>query len=378
MGPLEGVKIVEMAAIGPVPFCGMLLGDLGADVVRVDRTVPATGRLPDMLQRIVGRSRRSIAVDLKTDAGREVALRLADEADVLLEGFRPGVMERLGLGPATCHERNPRLVYGRMTGWGQDGPLAPRAGHDINYIGLAGPLGAIGTAEAPLPPLNLIGDYGGGAMYLAFGVVTALVERERSGEGQIVDAAMVDGAASLMTPIYQLFGHGGWSAERASNMLDGGAPFYRTYQTKDGQFMAVGSLEPQFYAELLSGLGLQDAGLPAQGDRQRWPELHARFGEVFATKTRDEWEAVFSGTDACVTPVLTMGEAPAHAQSAARSGFVAVDGIIQPAPAPRFDRTPSAVPGPAPGPGADTDEVLAELGYDAAHRAVLRDGGAVS
>ncbi len=378
MGPLEGLKVVEMAAIGPVPFCGMLLGDLGADVVRIDRTAPAPGRLPDMLARVVGRSRRSIAIDLKHDAGGAVARRLIAAADVLIEGFRPGVMERLGLGPGECLEENPRLVYGRMTGWGQRGPLASTAGHDINYIGLSGPLAAIGTAEAPMPPLNLVADYGGGALYLTFGVLAALVERERSGEGQVVDAAMIDGAASLMTPIYQIFGLGGWSEDRAANVLDGGAPFYRTYRTADGEFMAVGALEPQFYAELVAGLDLDGAGLPAQADVSRWPELHERFAAVFATKTRAEWEEVFAGTDACVSPVLTMAHAPRHPHNEARSGFVTVDGVVQPAPAPRFERTPGRTPGPAPAPGADTDEVLTELGYDAAARSELRRSGAVA
>lgn len=375
MGPLEGISVVELAAIGPVPVCGMLLAELGADGVRVDRVAEASGGLPGTLTQIGGRSRRSIAVDLKTPEGRAVVLRLVARSDVLLEGFRPGVMERLGLGPDVCAEHNPGLVYGRMTGWGREGPMADMAGHDINYIGLVGALHAIGPADHPVPPLNLVGDYGGGALYLAFGVLAALLERNVSGKGQVVDAAMIDGAASLMTPIFQLSGVGGWHEERQANLLDGGAPFYRTYRTADDRWMAVGALEPQFYAELLAGLDLDPGELPAQMDVEHWPDLHERFAAVFSTRSRDEWQAVFDGRDACVTPVLDMEEAPLHPHNQVRGVFITVDGMTQPGPAPRFDRTPAAEPTGAPRPGEHSDEILAGLGYPAAERdALIADG----
>jgi len=317
-----------------------------------------------------------VAVDIKHPAGREVVMRLVESADVLIEGYRPGVMERLGLGPGACHTRNVRLVYGRMTGWGQDGPMASMAGHDINYLGLAGALGAIGTRDRPLPPLNLVADYGGGALYLAFGVLAALVERQVSGRGQVVDAAMVDGVASLMAPIYQLRAAGFWSDDRAANLLDGGAPFYRAYETSDGGWMAVGALEPQFYAELIEGLGLADAELPAQLDAAGWPELAERFAQVFASRSREEWTDVFAGSDACVTPVLGMAEAPDFEHNRSRGTFVG-GSPPQPGPAPRFDRTPASDPSAPPEPGSSTGELLVELGYSTERIATLRDLGVI-
>jgi alpha-methylacyl-CoA racemase len=376
MGPLRGVRVIEIASLAPAPFGCMVLSDLGADVLRVDRTTGAGGGAPaDPL----GRGRRSIALNLKDPSGVGVLLRLLDSADVLVEGFRPGVAERLGFGPEVCLDRNPRLVYGRMTGWGQDGPMAQMAGHDINYIAVAGALAPIGHAgDRPVPPLNLVGDFGGGGMLLALGVLAALYERSASGRGQVVDAAMVDGAALLTSFIHGMRGQGLWRDDRGTNLLDTGAPFYDTYATADGEYMSVGALEPQFYAALLRGLGLEDADLPGQLDRDRWPEMRARFAAVFEQKTRDEWTAVFDGTDACVAPVLGLGEAPAHPHNTARSGFVDVGGLVQPAPAPRFDRTPADVPGPPVRVGEHTDETLAGLGLSAEEIAALRQTGAVA
>ncbi|MCU1612718.1 MAG: Alpha-methylacyl-CoA racemase [Frankiales bacterium] len=351
MGPLEGVRVVEMAGMGPVPHAAMLLGDLGADVVRVER--PGV-----LLRRPAGRqpprSRALVEIDAGTEAGRADVLQLIGRADVLLEGFRPGVMERMRLGPDACAAANPRLVYARMTGWGQDGPLARTAGHDINYIGLTGVLDAIGRDGAPpTVPLNLVGDYGGGSLYLLLGVLAALIERGRSGVGQVVDAAIVDGTSSLAAAIWGLHGAGAWRAERGTNRLDSGAPFYDVYASSDGGHMAVGALEPRFYAALLRGLGLDAADLPEQGDRAGWPRLRETFAAVFATRTRAEWTQVFAGTDACVTPVLSFAEAPDHPQLAHRRSLVEVGGVHQPAPAPRFSRTPSEDPTlPAPGPTA--------------------------
>jgi alpha-methylacyl-CoA racemase len=341
-GPLAGVRIVELAGLGPGPHAAMVLGDLGADVVRIDR--PSGGlrignaAVPDPILR----GRRRVAANLKDPADRESVLRLVEHADVLIEGYRPGVTERLGVGPADCHARNPRLVYARMTGWGQDGPLAARAGHDINYISLTGALHAIGRAgERPVPPLNLVGDYGGGSMLLVVGVLAALWEARDSGRGQVVDAAMVDGVSVLVQMIWSLLGQGAWLDEPGANLLDGHAPFYDTYTCADGRHVAVGALEPQFYAELVDGLGLGEAQLPEQHDRDGWPRLRARFTEAFASRTRDEWAAVFADTDACVTPVLSFAEAAAHPHLRARSTIIAPDGVRQAAPAPRFSRTPS-------------------------------------
>jgi alpha-methylacyl-CoA racemase len=375
MGPLTGLRIIEFEAIGPVPFCAMLLADMGADVIRIDRL----GGPRDPLRRLMGRNRRSLALDLKHPEGREAALRVIASGDVLLEGMRPGVMERLGLSPATCLARQPGLIYGRMTGWGQEGPWASQAGHDIDYIALTGALHAVGEGDAPPPPpLNLFGDFGGGSLYLAMGVLAALYERSRSGNGQVIDAAMVDGAASLMSMAYEMKSVGMWSDERGANLLDGGAPFYRCYRTSDGKFMAVGALEPQFYAELLARLKLDTAELPGQLDRSRWTELHDVFAARFATATQAEWEAIFAGSDACVAPVLTMEEAPRHPHLAARGTFIAAGGSHRPGPAPRFDRTPSATDAtPAPSPGAHSDAILDEAGYDAAAIAALRRRGLV-
>ena len=338
MTPLHGVRVVELAGLAPGPFGCMMLADLGADVVRVDRPgVPPPPALD--------RGRRTLTLDLKTADGVAALLGLAARADVLVEGFRPGVAERLGFGPAACEQINPRLVYCRMTGWGQDGPLAARAGHDIDYLAVAGALHPLGRpGEAPHAPLNLLADFAGGGMLLAVGVLAALLERERSGRGQVVDAAMVDGSALLTTFLHGLLAAGRWPGGRGANLLDGGAPFYDTYRTADGGHMAVGALEPAFYQELLDGLGLAGEALPAQYDQAGWPALRAAFTARFATRTRDEWTAVFAGRDACVAPVLAPAEAPGHPHNAARGTFVTVGGQVQPAPAPRFGRTPPAVP----------------------------------
>ncbi len=358
-GPLVGVKVVEFAGIGPGPFCCMLLSDMGADVVRIDRK---GGR--SMPKDVTARGRRSVALDLKDANDVAVALALIEKADVLIEGFRPGVMERLGLGPEPALQRNPKLIYGRMTGWGQSGPLAHAAGHDLNYIALSGALHAMGRKKAPpSPPLNLVGDYGGGALYLAMGVCAALYEAQRSGKGQVVDSAITDGTASLMGVIYGLRASGVWVDERDANLLDGGAPFYDVYETADGKFVAIGPLEPQFYALLLEKLGLSDDPLfAAQMDRSQWPAMSAKIAAVIRTKTRDAWTALLEGTDACFAPVLTMEEAPQHPHNLARGAFTEVAGVTQPSPAPRFSRTPGAIQGPAAAPGADTESVLAEWG----------------
>ncbi len=377
MGPLSGVRVIEIASLAPAPFGCMILADLGADVLRVERAERCGPGAPAPRDPLV-RGRRSIGLNLKDPAGVEVLLQLTETADVLVEGFRPGVAERLGFGPATCAERNPGLIFGRMTGWGQDGPLAPTAGHDIDYIAISGALSTVGRAgQSPVPPVNLLGDFGGGGMLLAIGILAALVERADSGRGQVVDAAMVDGSALLTSFVYGLRADGSWQDKRGVNLLDGGAPFYDTYATADGEYLGVGALEPQFYAALLRGLGLTDAGLPAQHDRSGWPVLRQRFAETFASRTRDEWEATFAGTDACVSPVLSMAEAPAHPHAVARNAFVTVDGVVQPSPAPRFGRTAASEPAAPPRPGSDTDAVLGELGLDAAAVADLRSRGVV-
>lgn len=364
MGPLEGFKIVEFAGIGPGPFCAMMLADMGADVVRVDRPADRGQAGPDLLNR----GRRSIRIDLKRPGGIDVARRLLADADGLIEGFRPGVMERLQLGPTAVLEHNPKLVYGRMTGFGQDGPLAGAAGHDIDYIALSGVLGAIGRAgERPVPPLNLVGDFGGGGMLLAFGMVCGLLEASRSGRGQVVDAAMVDGSALLSTMMWSMAATGMWKLdEKAANLLDGAAPFYDTYLTADDRYMAVGAIEPEFFTELVGGLGLEVSELPDQYDRRSWPEIRRRFTERFAQRSRDEWTSIFDGRDACVTPVLTFAEAPLHEHNAARATFVDVAGVQQPAPGPRFSLTPASRPTPPPTAGQHTAEIFAELGFDAA------------
>jgi alpha-methylacyl-CoA racemase len=378
VGPLDGIGVVEIASLGPGPFCAMVLADLGADVIRVDRAAAVAGG-PGPLPDLLARGRRSVAVDLRQPDGVAAVLRLAASADVLIEGFRPGVAERLGIGPEACEGHNPRLVYGRMTGWGQDGPLAERAGHDIDYLAIAGALHPIGPAGGdPVPPLNLVADFGGGGMLLVAGILAALVERERSGRGQVVDAAMAEGVALLSTMFHELRAHGLWNEDRGTNLLDGGAPFYGVYRTADGGHMAVGAIEPQFYAELLERLGLDPADLPHQLDQERWPELRDRLAAVFATRSRGEWEQVFAGSDACAAPVLSLDEAPGHPHLQARGAFTMVDGMLQPAPAPRFGRTPAPAPGGAPSPGEHTNEILSGVGYSDEEIAALRQSGAVA
>jgi alpha-methylacyl-CoA racemase len=362
-GPLAGLRVVELAGIGPGPHAAMVLADLGADVVRVER--PATGGAipgaPPTGDHLL-RGRRSVALDLKVPAGKERLLTLIERADVVIDVYRPGVAERLGIGPDVCLGRNPRLVYGRMTGWGQDGPLAQTAGHDLNYISITGVLHAIGPRDGkPVVPLNLVGDFGGGSMFLLTGILAALWERDRSGAGQVVDAAMVDGASVLAQMMWAWRASGFWSDERGTNVLDGAAPYYDTYVCADGRHVAVGAIEPQFYAVLLAGLGLADEpGLPGQNDRAGWPALRARLAATFLTRTRDEWAAVFDGTDACVTPILTFAEATAHPHVVARGTILTLDGVAQPAPAPRFSRTVPAVPTSPRLPGADTEAVFAD------------------
>jgi alpha-methylacyl-CoA racemase len=377
VGPLDGIKVIEIASLAPAPFGCMILADLGADVLRVDRAERSgpDARLPvDPLSR----GRRSIGLNLKDPAGVDLLLRLIEDADVLVEGFRPGVAERLGFGPQVCAERNPRLIFARMTGWGQEGPLAPTAGHDIDYIAISGALAPIGRAgEPPVPPLNLVGDFGGGGMLLAMGILAALVERTTSGLGQVIDAAMVDGSALLTSFMYGMRATGSWQDQRGSNLLDGGAPFYDTYTTLEGGSVAVGALEPQFYAALLDGLGLTGAELPPQHDRAGWPVLRERFAGIFAARSRDEWAQIFDGTDACVSPVLTMAEAPVHPHATARDAFIEVGGVVQPAPAPRFSRSPADTPKAPPRPGSDTDAVLTGLGLSDADVAGLRTRGVI-
>ena len=381
MGPLQGIRVIELQGIGPGPFCGMMLSDMGAEVIRIDRAgnvsgVPSDGPPIDVL----ARGRSSIGVDLKNPEGVEVVLRLIETADALIEGFRPGVMERLGLGPDECFARNPKLVFGRMTGWGQEGPYAMAAGHDINYIALAGALEPIGRqGEAPVPPLNLVGDFGGGGMLLAFGVVCAVVEAQRSGKGQVVDAAMVDGAASLMAMFHSMRALGVWNDERGTNLLDTGSHFYDVYECADGRYISIGSIEPQFYSELLRLTGLeQDEGFAAQMDRTSWPDLKERIGAVFMTKTRDDWCEIMEATDVCFAPVLTLAEAPEHPHNQHRGVFTEIAGVTQPNPSPRFSRTKEMIQGPPANPGEHTDQVLSSAGYDPDDISELRDVGAVA
>jgi len=378
-GPLSGVRVVEMVGIGPCPFAAMMLADMGAEVIRIDRkAAPGADNPYPMLgtrHDVMARGRRSLALDLKQPAGRLAALRLVERADVLLEGFRPGVMERLGLGPDVCLERNPKLVYGRVTGWGQDGPLAQAAGHDINYVALSGMLHAMGRAgEAPAPPLNLVGDFGGGGMMLAFGVLCAVLAARSSGQGQVVDAAMLDGAALLGAMMYGLRSHGAWSDERAANLLDGGAPFYDTYACSDGKFISVGAIEPQFFARLLALTGTVDEGFAQRWDKAQWPHQKARLAALFASRTREEWCRLLEGTDVCFAPVLDMAEAPRHPHNAARSTFVEIDGVTQPAPAPRFSRTAPSTPEPPSSPGQDSESILRDWGFTAESIEALRAG----
>jgi alpha-methylacyl-CoA racemase len=374
MGPLQGVRVLELASIGPGPFCAMLLADLGAEVLAVDRPAPEQPGWPVLF----ARGRRRVAVDLKHPDGPGVVLDLVAGADALVEGFRPGVAERLGIGPDACLARNPRLVYGRVTGWGQDGPLARSAGHDIDYIALAGALHPVGPPGGPpVPPLNLLGDFGGGGMLLALGVVAALLEAGRSGQGQVVDAAMVDGAALLTTQLHELLAAGLWTDRRGANLLDGAAPFYAVYETGDGRHLAVGALEPRFYADLLERVGLAADDLPAQLDRVGWPLLRERLAAVFRTRTRDEWCALLEGTDACVAPVLSLLEAPSHPHNQVRGTFVDVGGVPQPAPAPRFSRTPCSSPSPPSAAGDDPDPTLAAWGLAPDAVARLRATGVI-
>jgi alpha-methylacyl-CoA racemase len=364
MGPLKGVKIIEVGGIGPGPFCGMMLSDMGADVIRIERKGGLV--LSDSKYDVLTRNRRSIVIDLRKTEGRAAVLKMVEQVDALQEGFRPGVMERLGLGPDVCLQRNPRLVYGRMTGWGQDGPLAAAAGHDINYISLSGVLHAIGRkGHKPVPPLNLVGDFGGGGMLLAFGMVCALYEAHKSGQGQVVDAAMVDGSAVLMALVYGLQASGLWTDERGLNLLDGAAPFYDVYETADGKYVSVGAIEPQFYELLLQLTGIEEPDFKNQLDKKKWPVFKERLAGIFKTKTRDEWCQIMEGTDICFAPVLSLDEAPEHPHNRARKTFIEVDGVLQPAPTPRFSRTAPQSPNPPPKPGQDTQEVLAEFGFSA-------------
>jgi alpha-methylacyl-CoA racemase len=377
-GPLAGMRVVELLGLGPGPFCGMLLADLGAEVVRVDRvevsraldtSKPATNAMY--------RSKEALGIDLKAEAGVEVFLRLTDRADAMFEVFRPGVVERLGIGPEVACARNPRLVYGRLTGYGQDGPLAPKAGHDIDYLAIAGALEPLGRAGAPpTPPINVLADFAGGGMLLAYGIVAALLARERTGAGQVVDAAMVDGAAVMLTPFYAARASGFWGP-RGTNMLDTGSPWYDSYETADGGWLAVGAIEPQFYADLLRGLGLDGEDLPDQHDRDGWPTLRQRFSEVIRTRSRDDWERHFEAFDACVAPALTPEEAPSHRHNRARGTFREIRGVPQPSPAPRFSATPLGAPEPPVHPGERTSDVLDAWGFDAGEIADLVDAGVV-
>jgi alpha-methylacyl-CoA racemase len=379
MGPLSGIKIVEMAGIGPGPMCAMLLSDMGAEVLRIDRLQDAgLGIKRDPRFDLMNRGRRNVAVDVKSSGGRETVLKLTEQADAVIEGFRPGVMERLGLGPDVCLARNPALVYGRMTGWGQDGTVAHAAGHDINYIALTGALNSVGEhGGPPVVPLNLFGDFGGGALYLAFGVACGIIEARQSGQGQVVDAAMTDGCASLMTMFYGMMANGSWTDARGSNAVDGGSHFYTVYETKDGKYVSIGSIEAKFYAELLAKTGLSHSDLPAQFEQSEWPAMKQRFTEIFKTKTRDEWTEIMEGSDVCFAPVLNLSEAPSHPHNMARQTFVSVDGVTQPAPAPRFSRTIPQIQRPPARRGEHTDEALTDWGFDPDELSALRSAGAI-
>ena len=362
MGPLKGIRVIEMAGIGPGPFCAMMLSDMGAEVVRIDRlNQKGAGSRANVLNR----GRRSLALDLKTPQGVETVLALIDKADVLIEGFRPGVMERLGLGPEPALQRNSKLVYGRMTGWGQTGPLAQTAGHDINYISIAGALGAMGYADRPpTPPLNLVGDFGGGAMYLLSGVLAALIERSNSGQGQVIDAAMTDGTASLLSPFFGLMAMNLWTTDRSSYKLDGGAHYYGSYECSDGKYISIGSIEPQFYALLLEKCEITYDAVLAQQDQSGWPELRTKVAILFKTKTRDDWCAIMEGTDVCFAPVLNLKEASHHPHNEARATYVDFEGVTQPAPAPRFSRTQGEIQSSAALAGEHSEQVLRDWGFD--------------
>ncbi|ETX04776.1 CaiB/BaiF CoA transferase family protein [Candidatus Entotheonella palauensis] len=374
MGPLMGIRLIELAGIGPGPFCGMMLSDMGAEVIRIDRLSPGAKPRVDVL----ARNRRSLAVDLKQPEGAEIVLKLCESADGLFEGFRPGVTERLGIGPKDCMARNAKLVYGRMTGWGQEGPLAHAAGHDINYIALAGALHAIGRpGEKPVPPLNLIGDFGGGGMLLAFGMVCGLLEAQRSGQGQVIDAAMVDGSAALMAPFFGQAATGRFTDRRGTNMLDGGAHFYDAYETQDGKYISVGSIEPQFYALLVEKAGLDPERFSAQLDRERWPGYKGDLTQLFKSKTQAEWCAMMEGTDVCFAPVLSIFDAPSHPHHQHRNAFVELEGVTQPAPAPRFSRTPPEVRSAARLPGEDSEAVLLDYGFSRGEIDALQAKGVI-
>lgn len=379
-GPLTGVKVLEFAGLGPTPFCGMLLADMGAEVVRIDRK--GRGALPfdiDYTKDVISRGRRSVGLDLKNPDAIEACLNLVERADVIIEGYRPGVMERMGLGPEECFARQPALAYGRMTGWGQDGPLADRAGHDINYIALAGALELLGRkGEKPFPPINLVGDMGGGGMYLAFGLVCALLEARTSGKGQVVDAAIVEGSALMLTQVFSMMAWKMWSHERGTNLSDTGAHFYEVYETSDGAYMAVGAVEPQFYKALCHYANLDPALFEKQHDVKKWPLLKEELAHVFKQKTREEWIRIFEDVDACVSPVLTPAEAFAHPHNSARGVYVEYDGLVQPAPGPRFSRTPGGIQGRPPKPGEHTDDVLLRWGFGAEKVQALRDMGAIA
>ena len=372
-GPLAGLKVIEFAGIGPGPFCGMLLSDLGADVVRIDRKGGRGGSKFD----VTGRGRRSVALDLKVPASIEACLKLAETADVVFEGFRPGVMERLGLGPDVVLKRNPKIVYGRMTGWGQTGPYANAAGHDMNYIAISGALHAIGLADKPIPPLNLVGDFGGGALYLAFGILAGVVHARATGQGQVIDCAMSDGAASLMAMFYGFKASGMWTDNRRENMLDGGAHFYDTYQCSDGKWISIGSIEPQFYALLLEKTGITDPAFQQQMNRAEWPTLRAKLAEVIKKKSRAEWCEIMDATDVCFAPVLDLTETAGHPHNAARQTFVEVEGVVQPAPAPRFSATPGAIQFVSPPVGAHNDEAFADWGFSTGEIDALKAPGAL-
>jgi alpha-methylacyl-CoA racemase len=378
-GPLAGLRVLDVGGVGPGPFCSMMLSDMGAEVIRIDRKHAGESGLPiDRRFEVMFRGKRSVSMDLKKPVAIEAVRRMVSRADVLIEGFRPGVMERLGLGPDRCLEINPKLVYGRMTGWGQDGPLAKEAGHDLNYIALSGVLHAIGHKDGPPEiPLNLIGDFGGGSMYLAFGIMCALHEARTSGKGQVVDAAMIDGATSLMGMVYGMFAAGYWKDERGSNRLDSGAPWYQVYKTIDSKWVAVGSTEHSFYANTLKVLGLRAEDFPEQHDRSGWPQLKAAMTSAFKTRTRDEWVKAFDGTDTCFSPVLSLAEASCDPHQRARGNFVEVAGVTQPAPAPRFSRSKVAVQGPPPEVGEHTEQVLNEWGFSADEMDLLRRAGGI-
>ncbi len=378
MGPLAGIRVIELKGLGPGPYAGMLLADLGADVIVVERASRPAGIAIPSSQDVTSRGKRSIVLDIKKAEGLAALLRMLESANVLFEGFRPGVAERLGIGPEACHARNPALIYGRLTGWGQSGPLAPTAGHDINYISLSGALAAIGTAEKPVPPLNVVGDYAGGSLFLVVGVLAALLEAKDSGRGQVVDASVVDGSANLLSFFHGLQHYGQWSAQRrGSNLFDGGTCYYDVYETSDGKFLSVAPLEPQFYAEFVERAGLDESEFGEQGGPEQWEAVRGRLQAIIRTKSRDEWCEIFEGSDACVAPVLDFVEAPGHPHNVARDTYINVAGVVQPAPAPKFSRTACDTPAEPHAEGADTAEILSDYGFEAGEIDALRASGAI-